>query len=96
MSITGLLCPQSVNSTPDPCCNLPEWLDFLLRGSTETYADAAFSMLRALAAWKSDSHNGLEAAMRQCGDRFCIFGWADTEVDDSSQPKADLISRTLC
>jgi len=53
------LSPQSVNSTSHPCCTLHEWLVSPPRGSTELYADAAFSTLRAHAARKPNSHNGL-------------------------------------
>ena len=52
---------QFENSTPDPCCTLHEWLVLPPRGSTEFYADAAFSTLRAHAARKPNSHNGLQA-----------------------------------
>jgi hypothetical protein len=51
--------PQSVNSTIDPWCALHEWLVFPLRGSTKFYADAAFATLRAHAAGKQNSQNGL-------------------------------------
>ena len=50
----------------DPCCTLHEWLVFPPRGSTEFYADAAFSTLRAHAAKKPNLHNGLFADFR-CG-----------------------------
>jgi hypothetical protein len=52
------LCPHSVNSASHPCCTLHEWLVLSLRGSTEFYADAALSTLRACAAEKPNSHNG--------------------------------------
>ena len=59
------LCPQSdVNSTSDPCCTLHEWLVFPPCGRTEFYVDAAFSTLRAHAAGKPNSHNGLFLAVR--------------------------------
>jgi hypothetical protein len=60
--------PRSVNSTSDPCCPLHEWLVFLQCGSTDLYADAAFSTLRAHAARKSNPHKGLIAAVN-CGLR---------------------------
>src|SRR6056297_2822067 len=52
-------------------------------GRTPTSVNEADIRCGSENRWK-----GLEVAMRQCGDRFCIFGWADTEVDDSSQPGA--------
>ncbi|WP_238936865.1 hypothetical protein, partial [Sulfitobacter geojensis] len=60
--------PRSVNSTSDPCCPLHEWLVFLQCGSTDLYADAAFSKLRAHAARKPNSHKGLIASVN-CGLR---------------------------
>ena len=42
---------------------LREWLVFTLRGSAQFYADAAFPTLRAHAARKPNSHNGLLAAV---------------------------------
>jgi hypothetical protein len=53
------VCPQCVNLASDRCCTLHEWLVFPPRGSTEFYADAAFFTLRAHAARKPNSHNGL-------------------------------------
>ena len=55
------ICPHSVSSTADLCCTLHEWLVSTLRGGTDSYANAAFSMLRAHAAGKTISHNGLRA-----------------------------------
>ena len=54
----------SVNSTFDPRCTLHQWLVFPLRGSTEFFADAAFPSLRAHAAEKPNSHNGLFRRLR--------------------------------
>jgi len=65
--------PRCVSSTSDPCCTLHEWLVFPPRGSTEFYADAAFSTLRVHAARKPNSHNGLKPAIRCCRERFLRF-----------------------
>jgi len=62
-----------VNSASDPCCTLHEWLVLPLRDCTEFYADAAFSTLRAHAAGKPNSHNGLEAAISCIAERkMCL------------------------
>ena len=56
--------PRLVNSTPDPCCEAHEWLFIPLRGGTGFLAHAAFFPLRAHAAKKMNSQDGLLAAIR--------------------------------
>jgi hypothetical protein len=57
--------PRCVNPVFQNCCGSPEWLVFPPRSSTEYYADAAFSTLRAHAARKPNSHNGLVPDFRR-------------------------------
>ena len=56
--------PRLVNSKPDPHRDYHEWPVDPLRGSTEFYADAAFSSLRVLAAQNHNGRVGLTAAVR--------------------------------
>ena len=73
-NVYGDKVPQSVNSTSDPCCTRHEWLVFPPGGSTEFFAGAAFSTLRAHAAGKPNSHFGRIADVR-CGlDRGLLCG----------------------
>ena len=51
--------PRFVTLTPDPCCGLHEWSFLPLRGGIEFVAHAAFFVLRARAARKPNSQDGL-------------------------------------
>jgi hypothetical protein len=53
-----------MTSVPLIRCDLPEWPVLSPRVSTEFYANAAIPTLRAHAAGKPKSHNGLFAAVR--------------------------------
>lgn len=67
VSASGRFVPQSVSSTDLSCCALHERPIFPPRGSTEFYADAAFSTLRAHTARKSDSQVGFSRHL-SCAD----------------------------
>ena len=75
--------PQPVNSTPDPCCGKHKRPIFTLRNGIRTYVHAANSTLRAHAAKKPNSQNGLKADVRKSGRALALpFSrpWARLEV----------------
>jgi hypothetical protein len=76
-----------VSSTSDLCCALHEWLVSPLRGSTEFYADAAFSTLRAHAAGKPNSRNGLVSAIRS----VAAFQFDGRNINSKDGPKPTLV-----
>jgi len=53
--------PQPVNSTADPCCDFHRWPLSPLRDGINFLANAAFFVLRAHAARKSNSQVGAQS-----------------------------------
>lgn len=89
--------PQSVSPPDWSCCVLHEWPVISPRGSADNFAFAAFSVLRAHAARKLNSHSGLEAAIC-CICKTLLFRYSgeQDECPKAFHQSEAILDQALC